>query len=33
MKLSNLTPRFWVAAVLVLGTLLLGLIGPQAAYA
>ena len=28
MKLSNLTPRFWIATALVLGTLLLGLIGP-----
>jgi peptide/nickel transport system permease protein len=28
MKLSNLTSRFWVAAALVVGTLLLGLIGP-----
>ena len=28
MKLSNLTARFWVATALVLGTLLLGLIGP-----
>ena len=28
MKLSNLTARFWVAAALVVGTLLLGLIGP-----
>jgi peptide/nickel transport system permease protein len=28
MKLSSLTPRFWVATALILGTLLLGLIGP-----
>jgi len=28
MKLSNLTPRFWFAAALVVGTLLLGLVGP-----
>jgi peptide/nickel transport system permease protein len=28
MKLSNLTPRFWVAAVLIVSTLLLGLVGP-----
>ena len=28
MKLSNLSARFWVAVALILGTLLLGLIGP-----
>ena len=28
MKLSNLSARFWVAVVLIVGTLLLGLVGP-----